>query len=552
MHTQNTLDSIFQAFAQVVRSYAPECTNAAAEHLTLNVDPTRQQFGDLSSHAPLMLAKIKQKSPRAVAEELIAAFKHPSIARSEIAGPGFINITLTADAYSALLVELTAQGHDFFKLNSTEARHNFSVEFVSANPTGPLHIGHGRNGIIGDTLARVTKFLGHQATSEFYINDAGNQMVNLARSIRIRCMQSLGQDIVVPEDAYHGAYITELAQECLQEYGPAALDKPDTFFGDYAKCRLLAQQKQTLEAYRIYFDVWFSELTLHSNHAIEQVLQRLSQAGYLYESEGALWFKAAELGDEKDRVVRRSSGEYTYVAADIAYLYDKAQRGFDRLVIVVGQDHHGYVARLKAALQALGYNPDMLHVLLYQVVTLKNEGEIMRLSKRAGRIISLSDVIETVGADVARFFFLHRKPDAHLDFDMNLACKHTDENPVFYLQYAYVRTSSILEKANATPEINDFSPADASALTNAEQLLIKKIISLHAVLRQIVSGYQTHALAYYVLELAHVFHSYYAAHRVIDPANIPLTRARLLLIQQLQHTFRLCLELLGLSTPDRM
>lgn len=552
MPTHNTLDSLIQTFAHTIRSYAPDCTDTSVEHLTLNVDPSRQQFGDLSSHAPLMLAKIKKKSPQAIAEDLIKALQHPAIESAEIAGAGFINITLTRDAYSSLLTELITEGNHFFKLRQQEHRHNFSVEFVSANPTGPLHIGHGRNGIIGDTFARVAKFLGHQVTSEFYINDAGTQMTNLARSVRIRCMQALGQDVVVPDDAYHGAYITDLARLCLEEHGPTVIEKPDTFFAEYAKTRLLAEQKQTLEAYRIYFDVWFSELTLHTNNAIEQVLQLLSQGGYLYEHEGALWFKAAELGDEKDRVVRRSSGEYTYVAADIAYLYNKVQRGFDRLVIVVGQDHHGYVARLKAALQALGFNPHMLHVLLYQVVTLKNEGEVMRLSKRAGRIISLADVIETVGTDVARFFFLHRKPDAHLDFDVNLACKHTEENPVFYLQYAYVRTSSILEKARSLPEISSFSPADACALTSAENLLIKKILSLHLVLRQVISAYQTHALAYYVLELAHVFHSYYAAHRVIDPTNPSLTRARLLLITQLQQTFRLSLELLGLDTPDRM
>lgn len=548
----NTLDSLYQTFACIIKQYAPECNEEAAQQLTLNVDPTRQQFGDLSSHAPLMLAKIKQKSPRAVAEEIIALLQHPAIAQAEIAGPGFINITLSPTAYSALLTELATQGNDFFKLSPQEPHHNFSIEFVSANPTGPLHIGHGRNGIIGDTLARVTKFLGHKATSEFYINDAGNQMVILARSIRVRCSQELGQEVFVPEDMYHGAYITTIARECLEQHGPSVVEQPDSFFSNYAKVRLLAQQKETLEAYRIYFDVWFSELSLHTSDAITQVLQLLSQAGYMYESEGALWLKATELGDEKDRVIRRSSGEYTYVAADIAYLYNKVQRGFDRLVIVVGQDHHGYVARLKAALQAMGINPDILHVLLYQVVTLKNEGEILRLSKRAGRIISLADVIETVGTDVARFFFLHRKPDAHLDFDVHLACKHTDENPVFYLQYAYVRTTSILEKASGIPEIRNFSAEDAVALTDAERLLIKKIIALHGVLRQVVQAYQTHALAYYVLELAHVFHSYYAAHRVIDLADVPLTKARLLLIQQLQHTFRLCLELLGLSTPERM
>lgn len=548
----NTLHSLSQAFAHTLQQYAPELHDPSVAQLTLNVDPTRQQFGDFSSNAPLILAKMKQQNPRAVAQAIIAAFQHPAVARCEIAGPGFINITLTPFAYTQILTELVEQGAHFFKLEPHEAHHNFSIEFVSANPTGPLHIGHGRNGIIGDVLTRIARFLGHQVTPEFYINDAGSQMVNLARSVRARCLQELGREGIIPEEGYQGAYIIDIARECLHEYGEKVLDEPDTFFATYAKNKLLAQQQETLAAYHISFDVWFSELTLHESGGIADVLKRLTDAGYLYEHEGALWFKAAELGDEKDRVVRRSSGEYTYVAADIAYLWNKVERGFDRLVIVVGQDHHGYVARLKAALQALGQNPDMLHVLLYQVVTLKNEGEVLRLSKRAGRIISLADVIDTVGSDVARFFFLHRKADAHLDFDVALACKHTDENPVHYLHYAYVRTLSILEKAAQFPEFKDFSTRDAAGLTQAEQLLIKKIISLNAVLRTSIEHYQAHTLTYYILELANLFHSYYAAHRVIDQNNPPLTRARLLLIDQLRSTFKLCLELLGLSTPERM
>jgi arginyl-tRNA synthetase len=522
--------------------------------ITLNVDAQRQAFGDLSCNAALVLAREAGRPPREVAQVLVNTFRHEHVKKVEIAGPGFLNIWMTAEAFQQVLRAMRGAGDNFFRLPATAPARCYSVEFVSANPTGPLHIGHGRNGIIGDVLSRVLKFRGHNVTAEFYINDAGSQIQKLGNSLKIRCQQQLGLEGEIPEGGYHGDYLREIAAQCIQTYGAdVVLTLSDDVLAHYAKNILLEEQKQTLGEYRIHFDRWFSELELYKNGDLEKSFALLEQGGHLYESEGALWLRSSALGDDKDRVVRKSSGEYTYVASDIAYLYNKLERGFEEIILVLGQDHHGYVGRLTATLKAFGRQPDMLKVILYQLVMLKNEGEALKLSKRAGRIVSLEDVIQLVGADVARFFFLHRKADAHLDFDLSLALKHTDENPVYYIQYAYVRTLSILQKAQAHAEFSVGIEGDnAHVLHDSEHLLIKKMAALDDVLAGMTLSCQTHTLTYYVLELAHLFHSYYAVQRVIVPENLAETRSRLVLIAQLRDTFALCLRLLGLATPATM
>lgn len=550
----NILDQIKQSFFSLL---ATELSVPAATvktiQITLNVDLNKQQFGDLSSNAALILAPITQKKPRDIAQTIAENFSHPAVAKIEIAGPGFINFYLTPKAFQTIGQELYTQGKSFFVKSTDEVTHNYSIEFVSANPTGPLHIGHGRGGIIGDVLARIIHMRGHAVTTEFYINDAGSQIQKLGNSLKIRCEQALGIETSIPEDGYHGEYLQKLAQACITEYGKeTVLSKSNSFFAEYAKSHLLAHIQQTLAQYNITFNIWFSEKTLHESGEIDQAIDILTQRGFIYEKDGAWWFKSTEFGDDKDRVVKRSSGELTYVAADIAYLLNKLGRSFNKIIMVLGQDHHSYVVRLKAAMQALGNNPDNLDVILYQLVTLKESGELLRLSKRAGRIVSLKDIIDTVGTDVARFFYLNRKADAHLDFDLDLALKKTEENPVFYLQYAYVRTGSILEKAATLEGLSDITQEDAQYLGIEEQFLLKKIASLKQILKDINETYQTHALTYYVLELAHAFHSYYAAHRVIDTQNIHTSRSRLLMIKLLRQTFTLCLDLLGISAPERM
>lgn len=548
----NVIQSIHQALTDTIKALF-----AAREEIfknitiQLNTDASKQQFGDISTNAALMLAKELQKSPREVAQTLQQAFKHHFVSHSEIAGPGFLNIFLTDAAFQELVQELAEQKKHFFA-QSANSYLNYSIEFVSANPTGPLHIGHGRGGIIGDVLDRVLSFLGHKVTKEFYVNDAGAQMNKLGISFKIRCQQQAGMDVVLPEDHYQGEYLIALAQECYAEYGDALLTKSDAFFINYAEEHLLGRIKETLNNYGINFDVWFSEKTLHESGAIERVINQLFNGGFLYEKEGALWLRSTDFGDDKDRVVRKNTGELTYVAADIAYAENKIERGFDHLIMILGQDHHSYVTRLKAVMQALRYDPNRLDVILYQLVTIKESGNLLRLSKRKGRIVTLEDVIDTVGRDVARFFYLHKKADAHLDFDIDLALKHTDENPVYYIQYAYVRTKSIMVKAQPESSLDDISSKDSIHCGAEERMLIKKICSLQELLRSIERNYQTHLLAYYTIELAQTFHHYYSHHKVIDRSNVQKSRARLLIVLLVQQTLKICFDLLGIGAPEKM
>jgi arginyl-tRNA synthetase len=547
----STLHSIRATlFAHLEKLFGTHHTHLAACEFALNTQSNKQSFGDLSTNAAMILAKPLGKSPRQVAEMICQNLTFPGCAKVEIAGPGFINITLTADAQRALAVELLTQKAAFFRPPAGTPRHPYHIEFVSANPTGPLHIGHGRGGIIGDTLVRIARFLGHAATAEFYVNDAGNQIVKLGESFKARCLQIMGQEASIAEDGYHGEYLLDLARKAHEAYGESLATQPDSFFASYAKTQLLHEQKATLKAYGIDFDHWFSEKTLHDSGAIESLLLSMERLGLVYHAEGAWWFAASKFGDEKDRVVKKQTGELTYVAADIAYLKHKLDRGHKKLIMVLGQDHHGYVARLKAIMEALGYNPDQLHVILYQLVTIKEDGEAVRLSKRAGKIVSLDEIIKLVGSDVARFFYLHRKADAHLDFDLSVALKHTDENPVYYLQYALVRTRSILTKA---AELG-FTPLvpDAVTLEEADWLMIKKMAALSDVLASSLRSLQPHTLTYYALELAAAFHHYYAHQRVIDQAAPYNTRLRLAVVTCVEQTLTCALQLLGVTTPDRM
>lgn len=547
----NILEQIQHAFTDYLQTtFGIDNKIARTCAFTLNVDENKQQFGDLTSNAPLVLGKILEENPRDLAAQMIDSFVHEHIVKLEVAGPGFLNATLSLPAIKLLAQELSTAGETFFKRDRFTPIHNYSIEFISANPTGPLTFGHGRGGIIGDVLGNILAFLGHHVTKEYYINDAGSQMQKLGNSIKIRCQQALGQDVSLPEDAYQGEYIIELAKECLAEFGPSVLDQHDQFFIDYGYKKMLARIQKTLKTYRISFDVWFSERTLHEE-AISRALELLAEHGFTYEQEGALWFKATLFGDDKDRVVKKSDGSYTYAAADIAYLLNKAERGFDKLIMVLGQDHHSYAIRLEAIRQALNIK-STLEVILYQLVRMQASGQLVRMSKRAGNIVTLDDVIETVGIDVARFFYLNRKADAQLVFDLDLALKKTDENPVYYVQYAFVRTKSILEKAAAEKALQNVSVADCVHLGHEETIILKKIASLKELLANIENNHQTHLLSYYVLELATLFHRYYSQNRVINIDSIETSRARLQLVAVLSETLRTCLTMLGIECPDKM
>jgi len=549
----NSIDQIQKAFTKHIKGLFQDTEiTSDISRLHINVDEAKQAFGNLSTSVALMLAKQLKRAPREVATDIATTFTHPLIEKIEIAGPGFINMHFTTETFKLLAQELYEQKEAFFKPDTLEKKYNVSLEFVSANPTGPLHLGHGRGAIIGDVLGNVLRFVGHNVTKEFYINDAGNQIQKLGESFKVRCLQAAGMDAVMPEDGYQGEYLSDLAQDCYAQYGEKLFEEPDSFFAEYAKNNLLEVIKNTLKDYGIEYDVWFSEKTLHEGNAIPQALAILQQHGLLFEQEGALWFRTTQFGDDKDRVVRKQSGEYTYIAADVAYLKNKIDRGFNNLMMVLGHDHHSYVMRLNAVKNGLGYENVPLSVILYQLVKISEDGALVRMSKRTGAIVSLQDIINTVGKDVARFFYLNRKAEAQLEFDLNLALKKTEENPVYYVQYAYVRTGSILAKAAEHAHLNTINAQDAQHIGKEEAFLIKKIVFLEQLLMDISVNHQTHLLTYYVLELAQLFHRYYSHVRVIDVENREKSRGRLLMIGLLRNTIALVLDILGISHPEKM
>ena len=537
----NSIEKLQNTFAEFIVSHFKEDAAVRRMDFSLNTDPQKADFGDINTNIALLLSKPLQKNPREVAQEIVDNFQNDMIKKIEIAGPGFINFFLTDQAFKDLAEDLCEERDDFFKAENPDT--NYNVEFISANPTGPLHIGHGRGGIIGDVLSNVLNFLGYNTTREHYINDAGAQMQKLGNSLKIRCQQELGEAVELSEDAYQGEYLKGVAQECIKEHGNEVVQKDDQFFIDYGYAKMLQQLKDTVNGYNIDFDVWFSERTLHPKK-VEAALKALQDNGYIFEQEGALWFKSTEFGDDKDRVLKKADGDYTYAAADAAYILDKASRGAQTVIIVLGQDHHSYPKRLDGMRQALGLTDVKLDCILYQLVSIKEDGEAMKLSKRAGRIVGLTDIIETVGTDIARFFYLNRKADAHLDFDLKLALSQTEENPVYYLQYAYVRTKSILEKAHEHKEFHHITSKDAEHLTSGEWLIIKKIIELKSLLNNISQNYQVHLIAYYLLDLAHSFHNYYHHNRVIEPKTVEQSRGRLLLTELVKEQFERCLKLM--------
>ncbi len=546
----NSIETIISHLKQHLQTLFPDATSHLTSiEYTLQVDAAKQEFGDISTNTALILAKPLASNPRAIAQKIIDTFSHPLVKKIEIAGPGFINIFLTPTAIQALAHDLFTQKDTFFKAATTTEKYN--IEFVSANPTGPLHFGHGRGGMIGDVLGTVLKFLGYAVTKEHYINDAGVQMQKLGNSLQLRCMEALGQTIEFPEDGYRGDYMKELANQAIAQHGKTIIDQPQAFFIDYAYKHLLAHQQDTLQSYRIIFDVWFSERTLYPDK-VKAAIKRLQSANMLYEKEGALWFKSTEFGDDKDRVLKKSDGSYTYAAADAAYMMDKASRGFNHLIFILGQDHDSYPKRLSGLRQALGLSNIKLDCIIYQLVSIKEGNQTVKLSKRAGRIVELADIVDAVGADIARFFYLNRKADAHLDFNVDLALSETNENPVHYLHYGYVRTKSILGKAALNPDLTNITAIDAQHLTAEEFLLIKKLVQLKELLNGIKTTYQVHLLCYYLLELAELFHNYYHHHRVIEPTSIEQSRGRLFVTQLVNEMFERCFKLMGLSQPEKM
>jgi len=525
----------------------------------LIIEPPKQaEFGDLATNVAMLWAKTAKKPPRVIAEAILKNLADPDgiLARKEIATPGFLNFTFAPQFYYRRLREL-ADGKqpkvDFGR------GQRIQVEFASVNPTGPLHVGHGRVAVIGDVLARLHEATGFQVQREYYVNDAGNQMQNLGLSLYARYRELFGEKVDFPEDGYPGEYVRDIAAEVKAQKGDELLHVPKAqavdFFRRYGGESLLKIIRQQLARFGIRFDSFFSEAALIERNEAEQTLALLRSRGLVYSKDGAQWFKSTDFGDDKDRPLVKNDGELTYFGSDIAYHRNKIERKFDKLIDVWGADHHGYVRRLKAAIQGLGCDPNLLQVVLVQIVLLTRGGEPVRMGKRTGEFITLDEVLEEVGRDAARFFFLMRKSDSHLDFDLDLAKRESSDNPVFYVQYAHARIASIFEQARKSqiPWDTDASRSiSLDRLALPEELeLIRKMIQFDDVLQESTRELEPHRMIFYLLDLAGEFHRYYNRNRIISDDQ-ELTRARLLLVENVQRTIRRGLEIIGVDAPMKM
>jgi len=520
--------------------------------------PKQTEFGDLATNVAMLWAKKVKKPPRAIAEAILKNLEDPDgiLLRKEIAGPGFLNFTFAPKFYYRQLRDLAEGKGATLDLGRGQ---KVQVEFASVNPTGPLHVGHGRVAVIGDVLARLHEATGFDVQREYYVNDAGNQMENLGLSVYTRYLELFGEKVDFPADGYPGDYVKDIAEQVrakngdrfLKESRETAID----FFTQYGGDSLMNAIRGQLAQFGIHFDFFFSEKALRERNEVVQTMERLRDRGLLYVADGAEWFRSTQFGDDKDRAVIKSDGELTYFASDIAYHRNKYERNFSKMINVWGADHHGYVARLKAAMQGLGYDPALLHVVLVQMVQLTRGGEPVRMGKRTGEFVSLEEVIDEVGPDAARFFFLMRKSDSHLDFDLELAKQQSSENPVFYVQYAHARVASIFEQARKNsiawnPGGHNTVPVERLELPE-ELEIVRKMIQFNDVLEESTRDLEPHRIIFYLLDLAGEFHRYYNRHRVISDDD-GLTRARLLLTENVQKIIRRGLEIVGVSAPIKM
>ena len=518
--------------------------------------PKDKSHGDFATNAAMLLTKQAKMKPRDIAQAIVDSLNKDSklIDKVEIAGPGFINFYLSQNWVYDILPTVEEQDEKFGFVDVGHGE-KVQVEFVSANPTGLLHMGNARGGALGDSLANLLKMAGYDVTKEFYINDAGNQIVNLGLSLEARYRQELGDvDYPFPEKGYHGKDIIDTAKRIIAEVGDSYLALPEEERQQKMIATALDEKisaiKSGLKDFGVEYDVWFSETSLHESGAVKEVVDLLTEKGLTYEKEGALWLKTTEFGEEKDEVLVRSNGIPTYFAADIAYHKNKYDRGFKRVINIWGADHHGHVARMKRSMDAIGYNGDDLTILLMQLVRLYQNGEVVRMSKRTGQYVTLQELIEDVGKDAARYFFIMRNPDSHLDFDLDLAKQQSSDNPVYYVQYAHARINSILTATGkAAPKAAE---CDLTLLTEESELeLIRKIANLPTEIAYAAQELEPYRMARYATDLATLFHSFYNSCRVLTDDEA-LRDARLVLVNATRITLRNVLTLLGVSAPERM
>ena len=555
-----------QIITEEVEDLAKEGEIDLKENIKVVVErPKIDTQGDYSTNVAMVAASKFRKKPRELAEALKEKIEKRggNIEKVEIAGPGFINFFLKRGRYLEILRDVFNE-KELYGHVDTGKGIRVMVEFVSANPTGPLHVGHGRGAIYGDALANIMTAAGYSVSREYYLNDTGNQMATLGRSVYLRLAGLKGEEIVFPEECYQGGYINDIASEIKGSGDFKKVEKMSeaeavSFCGDYAAAKIFAEIKEDLRDCGVTHDIYFSEKSLHEKNEVEETIVRLKQKGYAFENEGALWFKSTDFGDEKDRVLKKSTGEYTYFAADIAYHLDKFERGYERLIDVWGADHGGHVEKMKGAMASLGYNPDNLDLVLIQLVNLIRKGEMVSMSTRAAQYETLRSLIDDVGKDVCRYFFLMRSHNAQLDFDLELAKKQSPDNPVYYIQYAHARIASIFRKAKEEANIElDPDTINLSELDLDEEIRLAKFLgSYPGVIDEAARGLEPHKVSFYLLELARMFQSYYSKakkderYKVIS-GGVERIQTKLYLLKNIQIVLKNGLQLLGINAPEEM
>jgi arginyl-tRNA synthetase len=550
---RQSLQESLTAAAEKAR-VAGELVFEALPEIILEV-PKDKGHGNFAANLALVLAKPARKSPRDVARIIVEQLgENPYVERVEIAGPGFINFHLNqawlGEALKLILIEKTAYGQ-----NPDLAGEKVQIEFVSANPVGPMNVVNARAAALGDTLGRLMTACGAEVWREYYVNDHGVQVDTLGRSLDARYRELLGEKVEFPAEGYQGEYVYDMARELIAADGDKYLKLPETervnLFRDHGYKQILTEQERDLQNYGIKYDCWFSERSLHQSGAVEAAFKTLQERGLVYEAEGAVWLKTSEFGDDKDRVLRTADGRTTYFTSDIAYHLNKFERGFHLVIDIWGPDHHGYIPRMKAAMTALGFDPARLEVLIAQQINLLKDGQPFKMSKRRGEFITMEELLEEVGNDAARWFFLMRSPDSHLDFDLDLAKSQSNENPVLYVQYAHARIHSIF--LQATPAQTEFviKPALLEAYDSEEWALIEKAAHFPDLVSEAARRREPHIITGFLLDLAGDFHSYYNRRRFISE-DLEQTQSRLAMARALGHVFAGGLTLLGVSAPERM
>lgn len=520
------------------------------DYATIVVEtPKNKDHGDFSSNVAMQLTRQLHQNPRMIAQSIIDAFHLDSVSQIDIAGPGFLNFTLSKDRFSSVISDVLEKKSEY----GTQAPNGIKVnlEYVSANPTGSLHLGHARGAAWGDSCARIMKKAGYDVTREYYVNDAGNQITNLALSLNARYRQAHGIETEIGQDGYMGKDVEEKGYALAKQYPNVYLEPTEENLKFFRKEGIrfeLDKIKEDLDQYRVHFDVWSSEQSIRDAGKVEEALAVLDEKGYMYEEDGALWFATTKFGDDKDRVLRKQDGSYTYLVPDIAYHNDKYQRGFDCLVDFFGADHHGYIPRLKASMSALGNDPDALNVDIIQMVRLVSNGEEMKMSKRLGNATTINELCDRVGVDAARYFFVQRALDSHLDFDIELATKKSNENPVYYAQYAHARMCSIQKQANDIELATSFE-----GLTHEKEIdLMKSLQEFNKVIKETAKTRQVHKMCHYIQSLASKFHSFYNACKVVDRDNLELSAQRLALVKATQIVLANALDCIGVEAVESM